>query len=91
MKPENAHLISLCWLLVLLVVFFCCCCWWWGGGAGRLQWNLMVQDRGRPRNMTQSWAMCGKEPDMGRRRGGKCAWPLCNARWGVPVHPVTLG
>ena len=47
MKPENVHLISFCWLLVPLVVY-------WG-----VQWSLMVQDGGR--DMTQSWAVCGKE------------------------------
>lgn len=79
MKPENAHIVSLCGLLVLLVVFF------------GVQWGLMVQDGGRPGNMTLIWAVRVKEPGMGRRSGGNRGWPWGDARWGIPPHPVTSG
>lgn len=69
MKPENAHLISLCWHLVLLVFFL------------GIQWSFFVQDSGRPKNKTQLWADHVKELDGAPRSEGKHAWPLCYIRW----------
>lgn len=81
MKPENAHFISLCWHSVWLVFFL--------GSSG----VFLGRIEGEPGNMTQSWAIRVKELATAGRLGGKHAWPLCYARWGVPSsrHPVTPG
>lgn len=54
------------------------------GEVWGVPWSLFVQDGGGPGNTTQIWTVCVKEPDTGRRLGGRHAWPFVLCQVGYP-------
>ena len=82
MKPENAHIISLCGHLGPLLFFLGV----QGGSlcAGNTDGSLSLYLGCKRRNTTQLWACHLRDPDTASGSEGKLAWPLCYSRWMSP-------